>query len=80
MNECELDDVVLSKHTGVPYTTIARLRNSPNSNPTSSTLRPIAQFFDITIDQLLGDHPLPSDRLPQLHIAQLIIPHLLYLF
>lgn len=67
MNECELDDVKLSKHINIPVTTIARLRTLQSSNPTASTLRPIAQFFNITIDQLLGDHPLPIDRLPGTH-------------
>jgi len=67
MNECELDDVKLSKHTNIPITTISRLRNLKDSNPTASTLRPIAQFFNVTIDQLLGDHPLPIDRLPGTH-------------
>lgn len=43
------------------------MRLLPNVNPTVSSLRPIASFFNISIDQLLGEQPLPSDRLPGTH-------------
>jgi SOS-response transcriptional repressor LexA len=63
MVECDLDDVRLGDATGVPFTTIARMRHNPEANPTASSLRPIAKYFGISISQLLGDEPLSPERL-----------------
>lgn len=63
MEECDIDDTHLSKATGIPASTISRMRIIKDSNPTASTLRPIANFFSISISQLLGDAPLPINRL-----------------
>lgn len=60
MEQHQLDDAHLSTLTGIPAPTIARLRNNPNANPTASSLRPIAKFFNISISQLLGDEPLTA--------------------
>ena len=64
MEECDIDDAQLARETGVPASTISRMRIYSNANPTASTLRPISKFFSISISQLLGDEPLPKDRLP----------------
>lgn len=63
MTECDVDDAKLAHATGVPFTTIARMRSNPQANPTSSSLRPLAKYFAISISQLLGDEPLSPDRL-----------------
>lgn len=63
MNECDVDGVQLSKNTGVPVTTINRLRKGdPSNNPTLTTLVPLAEFFSITVSQLIGDEPLSAQR------------------
>lgn len=67
MEECDIDDAQLARETGVPASTISRIRTNPSANPTASTLRPISKFFAISISQLLGDEPLPKDRLPGAH-------------
>ncbi|HLB43671.1 MAG TPA: S24 family peptidase [Gammaproteobacteria bacterium] len=67
MIECDTDDAKLSRETGIPASTISRMRLNPDANPTAATLRPIAKFFGISISQLLGDEPLPIDRLPGTH-------------
>lgn len=67
MAECDIDDAKLSRETGIPASTISRMRLNPDANPTAATLRPISKFFSISIDQLLGDEPLPPDRLPGTH-------------
>lgn len=67
MEECDIDDAQLARETGVPASTISRMRINPSANPTASTLRPISKFFAISINQLLGDEPLPKDRLPGTH-------------
>ena len=72
MSECDIDDALLAKHTGIPSSTIARLRSNNSANPTAHTLRPIANFFDITIGQLLGDEQLSSNRIPGTYFAEAI--------
>lgn len=67
MRECDIDDAQLSRETNIPASTISRMRLNPESNPTASTLRPIAKFFSVSIDQLLGDEPLSPNRLPGMH-------------
>ena len=67
MKECDIDDAQLARETGVPASTISRMRINSNANPTASTLRPISKFFSVSISQLLGDEPLPKDRLPGTH-------------
>lgn len=67
MEECDIDDAQLARETGVPASTISRMRINSNANPTVSTLRPISKFFSVSINQLLGDEPLPLDRLPGTH-------------
>jgi len=49
----------LHRQTGVPITTIQRIRTDPHANPTVTNLKPIANFFNISISQLIGDEPLP---------------------
>lgn len=67
MLECDIDDGALSKETGIPVSTITRMRLNSDANPTASTLRPLAKFFSISISQLLGDEPLDQNRLPGMH-------------
>ena len=57
-----INDIRLSQATGVPSTTIARLRTNSEANPTVSSLRPIARFFGVSISQLLGDAPFFIDQ------------------
>lgn len=64
MIECDIEDAELSRQTGIPASSISRMRLNPDANPTASTLLPLAKFFDISINQLLGDESLPKDRLP----------------
>ncbi len=63
MRICNTNDIKLSKETGVPFTTIARMRSVEKANPTASSLRPIAAYFGISVSQLLGDEPLSLDKL-----------------
>lgn len=54
----------LSKHTGIPVSSIDRIRSDPQANPTLSTLIPLARYFEITLGQLVGLEPLSNDGLP----------------
>src|SRR5579863_7222932 len=51
---------VLHRNTGIAIPTIKRLQSDPTTNPTITTLLPIAHFFNISISQLIGTEPLPS--------------------
>lgn len=50
----------LSRQTGIGQPVIHRLATGNSANPTLSTLRPIAEFFKISLSQLVGDAPLPD--------------------
>jgi SOS-response transcriptional repressor LexA len=52
-----LNSSELARLTHLPATTIKRIRNNEQSNPTISTLLPIARHFSITIGELLGCEP-----------------------
>ncbi|MBA3661090.1 MAG: helix-turn-helix domain-containing protein [Gammaproteobacteria bacterium] len=74
----------LARRTGLPASTIKKIRNSDNPNPTLSTLLPLAAFFSITVSQLIGDNDLnisyksrsdsllPKRELPKLTWQQII--------
>lgn len=66
MEECDITDADLSRETGIPTSTISRMRLS-DTNPTIATLRPLAKFFSISMDEFVGDKPLDANRLPGLH-------------
>lgn len=63
MRRCRVKVSELHKTTGVPLTTLKRMKNDTNSNPTLSSIIPVANFFGLTVDQLVGIVPLPSDKL-----------------
>lgn len=49
----KIDNEILAKCTGLSSATIASLR-SRATNPTISTLQPLVEFFNITIDELIN--------------------------
>ena len=62
MNRAGLTDNELADRTGIPQPTISRIRNGDSRDPRDSTLRPLAQYFGLSVSQLRGDVPLPADR------------------
>lgn len=74
MEECDINDADLSRETEIPASTISRMRLN-DTNPTVATLRPLAKFFSVSIDQLLGDEPLDVNRLPGLHNPTFFTAH-----
>ena len=48
----------LHKHTGIPLSTLRRLRLNKEHNPTIASLLPIAKYFKVTVDQLIGSNSL----------------------
>lgn len=51
----------LAKRTGLPISTVNRLLAGTVSDPRISTLKPLADYFRITVDQLLGYRALPAE-------------------
>ncbi|MBS0358924.1 MAG: helix-turn-helix domain-containing protein [Proteobacteria bacterium] len=59
MEHHKVDVSDLFRKTGIPIPTLNRLRSNKISNPTLTTLAPIADFFSISVSQLIGEQPLP---------------------
>ncbi|MFZ2315066.1 MAG: helix-turn-helix domain-containing protein [Gammaproteobacteria bacterium] len=62
MAEERLNSNELARRTGIPASSIKKIRNNDNPNPTLTTLAPLASFFSITVSQLIGDTPLSNDK------------------
>jgi SOS-response transcriptional repressor LexA len=74
MSEANISADELGRRTGIPSSTIKKIRNRYNPNPTLTTLQPLAQYFVVTLSQLVGDEPIPETRIKgayQLSIEQL---------
>lgn len=62
MTHCAIDATELARETGLPTSTISRLRsNVTEFSPNISSLLPIARYFQITVSQLIGEEALPQD-------------------
>ncbi len=53
-----ISDADLAKKTGIPESTIYRLTSGATSDPRISTLKLLADFFGVTLGQLVGEEPL----------------------
>lgn len=59
MEICGVDASELSKQTGIPSSTISRLRSMTSEvSPNLNSLVPIANYFKITLSQLIGEEPI----------------------
>lgn len=77
MDEARLNSEELSRRIGLPASTIKKIRNNHDSNPTLSTLSPIAKYFTLSISQLIGDEPFPESRLKGAYrINERILSHI----
>src|SRR3990167_10592030 len=52
----------LFRRTGVPQPTIHRILSGMTPNPRMESIEPLAEFFNVSTDQMLGLVPLPKDR------------------
>jgi SOS-response transcriptional repressor LexA len=62
MAEVRISADELGRRTGLTSGTIKKIRNRYNPNPTLTTLLPLAKYFAVTLDQLVGNEPLPEER------------------
>lgn len=54
MHENSVTLTKLSANTGIPIPTLKRLQSDPSANPTISSLVPVAKFFNLSVNQLIG--------------------------
>tara|TARA_R110000868_G_scaffold158036_3_gene385812 strand:- start:68448 stop:69068 length:621 start_codon:yes stop_codon:yes gene_type:complete len=54
----------LAREIHVPQPTVHRLVTGKSKRPYATSLEPIAEYFDITVDQLVGDEPLDDEIIP----------------
>lgn len=64
MAEIKISESELARRTGVGQPVVHRIASGETDNPKVATLSPIANYFAISISQLIGDEPLPENRLP----------------
>ena len=50
----------LCRNTGLAHTTIKRMCTEPSCNPTLTSIEKVADFFGITLNQLIGITPLDN--------------------
>lgn len=50
----------LARQTGIGQSVIHRLATGETSNPKLDTLKPIAKYFTVSLDQLIGNEPLAN--------------------
>ncbi|MHC0448484.1 MAG: helix-turn-helix domain-containing protein [Candidatus Lariskella arthropodorum] len=58
MTDVKMTDKELSDAIGIARSTLHQLLNTESLSPKVETIRPIAKYFGVTIDQLIGDSPL----------------------
>lgn len=64
MAGARLNSNELARRTGIPASSIKKIRNNNNPNPTLSTLAPLANYFSMTVSQLIGDTALSVNQTP----------------
>lgn len=61
LDKHKINSSQLSMASGVDKPRISRLLSGKTTNPQIDTIQPIAEFFGVTIDQLVGSSPLPME-------------------
>lgn len=69
----EMSEASLAQKVNVPKATINRILSGRTPDPRVSTLAPIAKYFGISIEQLLGVEPLPQNLPFKTRIADAVL-------
>jgi SOS-response transcriptional repressor LexA len=64
MTEVHISEAELARRAEIPQPTLHRILSGATRSPRGTSLAPLANFFSVTINQLLGVDPLPQDRVP----------------
>lgn len=60
MFERKIKMIELAHLTGVPQSTLSRILSGETTHPHRSSLEPLAAFFQVTVNQLIGKDPIAS--------------------
>lgn len=63
MAEVDVSEAELARRTDIPQPTLHRILSGATRSPRGASLAPLANFFSVTINQLLGVDSLPADRI-----------------
>ena len=63
MKRQKINESALARKVNIPQPVISRLLSGATSNPRVSTLLALAQYFNITIEALIGADNLPSETM-----------------
>ena len=77
--ERKMKPIELARKLGIPQPTMHRIVTGKSPNPHKSNLEPLAEYFDVTVEQLKGEEPLPENLwtdslLPTKKVETLQIP------
>ena len=75
MADKEIRTTELARKTDLPQPTVHRIVSGISPNPHISSLKPIAKFFNVTIDQLKGLKPISWLNISGLLKTQLTVGH-----
>ncbi len=82
MRTRKINPTALARATGIGQPVIYRIATGETDNPTLSTLHPIAKYFGVSINQLIGDAPLTQNQhsqevstIPVIDMSQAAIWH-----
>lgn len=64
MTETDITEAELARKTNIPQPTLHRILSGATRSPRGNSLSPLAKYFSVSISQLIGDEPLPKDRIP----------------
>lgn len=58
LEDAGINSYEFSKRTSIPYSSVSRMLNKPFFSPSVGTLKIVADYFNISIEQLIGDKPI----------------------
>jgi SOS-response transcriptional repressor LexA len=80
MTEVGINEAELARKTSIPQPTLHRILSGATKSPRGNSLAPLANFFSVTINQLLGVDELPEDRVAGTHNSRIYgwtpVPHI----
>ena len=71
MSEVGINEAELARKASMPQPTLHRILSGATKSPRGTSLAPLANFFSVTINQLIGVDELPSDRVAGTHNSRI---------
>lgn len=71
MQEVNINEAELARKTDIPQPTLHRILSGATKSPRGNSLAPLANFFSITINQLMGVDELPENRVKGTHNSRI---------